>query len=182
MDDSLIFYALAILSVIFSLLLISQKQVVKATVYLLFHLCFTAGIYAYLGAEIVAVMQIILYTTAILALFIFARKLSNFELTCKEELIKPGKFELISTSLLIIGMIVFSWAGFFSKELGSKTSSHLLEEISIFDFSLQIFSRFKWPLTVSFLLFVMTMVACKITSKNSNKSSSSAEGGPLGPY
>jgi len=73
----LIFYLFAIITLISAALVVSSKNIVHSAFYLLFTFFGVAGIYALLGADFVAVVQLLVYVGGILILLLFGVMLTN---------------------------------------------------------------------------------------------------------
>jgi NADH-quinone oxidoreductase subunit J len=68
---AVIFYVLAILVFVSTLLAITRRQVVHAVVYLIISFITTALLFYLLGAPFLAVLEVIIYAGAIMVLFLF---------------------------------------------------------------------------------------------------------------
>jgi NADH-quinone oxidoreductase subunit J len=89
MAQQIIFYVLAVIITVFSILAVTSKQIIRSATYLLFVLLGTAGLYLLLGYNYLFAVQIAVYAGGIMVLFIFAILLTN----------KPG--ENVKTELPI---------------------------------------------------------------------------------
>jgi NADH-quinone oxidoreductase subunit J len=69
--SDLVFYAFAVLTVLSGFFVVFSRNIVHAGFSLLFTLFGVAGLYAYLGADFLAVTQVIVYIGGILVLVIF---------------------------------------------------------------------------------------------------------------
>lgn len=72
-----IFYLFAIITLGSAALVVSSKNIVHSAFYLLFTFFGVAGIYALLGADFVAVVQLLVYVGGILILLLFGVMLTN---------------------------------------------------------------------------------------------------------
>ncbi|HBK31224.1 MAG TPA: NADH-quinone oxidoreductase subunit J [Porphyromonadaceae bacterium] len=72
MTEQIIFYILAIVIAVFSILAVTSKQVVRSATYLLFVLLGTAGIYMLLNYYFLFAVQVSVYAGGIMVLFIMA--------------------------------------------------------------------------------------------------------------
>lgn len=72
-----IFYLFAILTLGSGYLVVTSKNIVHAAFYLLFTLFGVAGIYVLLGADFLAIVQIMVYVGGILILLLFGVMLTN---------------------------------------------------------------------------------------------------------
>jgi NADH-quinone oxidoreductase subunit J len=77
MSVQIIFYILAIVMSVFSILAVTSKNIVRSAVYLLFVLLGTAGIYLLLGYHYLFAVQTAVYAGGIMVLVIFAILLTH---------------------------------------------------------------------------------------------------------
>ena len=77
MAEQIIFYILAAIISIFSILAVTSKQIIRSATYLLFVLIGTAGLYLLLGYHYLFAVQIAVYAGGVMVLFIFAILLTN---------------------------------------------------------------------------------------------------------
>lgn len=77
MAQQIIFFVLAALIAIFSVLAVTSKKIIRSATYLLFVLLGTAGLYLLLGYHYLFGVQIAVYAGGVMVLFIFAILLTN---------------------------------------------------------------------------------------------------------
>ena len=77
MAEQIIFYILAALIAVFSVLAVTSKHIIRSATYLLFVLLGTAGLYILLGYYYLFAVQIAVYAGGVMVLFIFAILLTN---------------------------------------------------------------------------------------------------------
>ena len=77
MAEQIIFYILAAVIAIFSILAVTSKQIIRSATYLLFVLLSTAGLYLLLGYHYLFAVQVAVYAGGVMVLFIFAILLTN---------------------------------------------------------------------------------------------------------
>ena len=70
--STIIFYMLALLSLVSAILAVSTRQIFRAAIYLLFSLVGIAGLYFWLQYEFIAAVQIIVYVGGIVVIIIFS--------------------------------------------------------------------------------------------------------------
>jgi NADH-quinone oxidoreductase subunit J len=70
--SSIIFYLLAVMTLVFALLAVTSRNIFRAAVYLLFTLVGTAGVYFWMAYEFVAAVQVVVYVGGIVVLVIFS--------------------------------------------------------------------------------------------------------------
>jgi NADH-quinone oxidoreductase subunit J len=77
MAEQIIFYILAAVIAIFSVLAVTSKRIIRSATYLLFVLLATAGLYLLLGYNYLFAVQIAVYAGGVMVLFIFAILLTS---------------------------------------------------------------------------------------------------------
>lgn len=70
--STIIFYLLAILTLVSGVLAVSTRQIFRAAIFLLFALIGIAGIYFWMDYEFIAAVQIVVYVGGIVVLIIFS--------------------------------------------------------------------------------------------------------------
>jgi NADH-quinone oxidoreductase subunit J len=88
----IIFYLFAAITVISAIFVVTVRNIVHSAFYLLFTFFGVAGIYILLGADFVAVVQLIVYVGGILILMIFGVMLTN-KITNVQ--IKSGAWQIV---------------------------------------------------------------------------------------
>ncbi len=113
----LIFYLFAAITVLSAFLVVTHRNIVYSAFFLLFTFFGVAGIYVLLGADFVAIVQLIVYVGGILILLLFGVMLTN-KITNVE--IKTGTINIypavIGVSLLsgalLAALITSNWKTF----------------------------------------------------------------------
>ncbi|MBS1948213.1 MAG: NADH-quinone oxidoreductase subunit J [Bacteroidetes bacterium] len=70
--STIVFYLLALLTLVCGILSVSTRQIFRAAIYLLFTLIGIAGIYFWLDYQFIAAVQIVVYVGGIVVLIIFS--------------------------------------------------------------------------------------------------------------
>lgn len=92
----IIFYLFALVTLISAFFVVTNKNIVYSAFFLLFTFFGVAGIYVLLGADFVAVVQLIIYVGGILILLLFGVMLTN-KITNVE--IKTGTINILPASI-----------------------------------------------------------------------------------
>lgn len=100
----IIFYLFAVITVVSAAFVVTTKNVIYSAFFLLFTFFGVAGIYVLLGADFLAVVQIMVYVGGILILLLFGVMLTN-KITDVD--IRTGTVHLLPAA---IGVAVFSGA------------------------------------------------------------------------
>ena len=98
--SAIIFYIIAGIMVLFSLLAVTSRRILRAAVYLLFALAGTAGLYFLIDYQFLAAVQLIVYAGGIVVLIIFSILLTTH---INEELEKSAHVKIFITALLCLG-------------------------------------------------------------------------------
>ncbi len=103
----IIFYLFALLTVVSALIVVTSKNIVYAAFSLMFTLFGVSGLYVLLGADFIAVVQIIVYIGGILILLLFGVMLTN-KITNVE--IKTGTIKTIPIAIVtgVFGALLIS--------------------------------------------------------------------------
>jgi len=96
----IIFYLFAIITIVSGFFVVTSKNIVHSAFYLLFTFFGVAGLYALLGADFIAVVQVMVYIGGILILIIFGVMLTN---KITDVPIKTGTLQVIPAAI-IVGM------------------------------------------------------------------------------
>ncbi len=105
--ETLFFYLLGSLGVIFAFLTVTAKKLIHSAVYLILIMILFAGYYLLLGLEFMAGIQILLYAGGILILVVFAIMVSSNEELAHSEATTLKKFTAAVTSVLFFGASVY---------------------------------------------------------------------------
>ncbi|MCF8259366.1 MAG: NADH-quinone oxidoreductase subunit J [Melioribacteraceae bacterium] len=103
---TIIFYLFAAITLVSGFMVVTSKNIVHSAFYLLFTLFGISGIYALLGADFIAIVQVLVYIGGILILILFGVMLTN-KITSID--IKSGSIQTIPA---IIGIGLFAGALF----------------------------------------------------------------------
>jgi NADH-quinone oxidoreductase subunit J len=101
MTEQIIFYFLAALMVVFSVMAVTSKRIIRSAVYLLFVILGTAGLFLLMNFHFLFAVQIAVYAGGIMVLFIMAIFLTH----------KPDKKIKTQSTLRMIPMLLLSIGG-----------------------------------------------------------------------
>jgi len=79
MGQAVAFYTLAALILAFAVLVITAKNTVHSVLFLVANFLFVAGLYVTLGAQFLAVIQVVVYAGGIVVLYLFVVMLVNLK-------------------------------------------------------------------------------------------------------
>ncbi len=105
----LLFVVLAVPVAVAALLAVTSRQVVHAALWLVVALGMLAGVYLVLGAEVVALVQLLVYVGAVVVLVLFALMLTRAPIGPAEDL-DAGRGRRLGAALAGLGIAVLTGA------------------------------------------------------------------------
>lgn len=108
--EAIIFYILALAIVVFSVMTVTSRNILRAAIYLLFVLMATAAIYFMLNYNFLAAVQLTVYSGGVVVLIVFAVLLTA-RMDHKLEKVGTGK-AIISALLVFSGLGIVLWTIF----------------------------------------------------------------------
>lgn len=157
-----VFYFLSFLAVLFALMVVFTKNPVHSVLYLILTFFAIAGHYVLLNAQFLAVVHIIVYSGAIMVLFLFVIMFLN--LNADTEPRKNILYKLIG--VVLAGGLLVLFAGAFKKldaqyaELPQKTDIGLIKNLGVV-----LFNDFTLPFEIISILLLAAMVGSIMLSK-----------------
>jgi NADH-quinone oxidoreductase subunit J len=108
----LMFYLFAAVIVVFAILSITTRRILRAAVYLLFVLVSTAGLYFMLEYQFLAAMQLALYAGGIIVLIIFSILLTHhidhkFEKPVLSNIILGGGIAIVGSAVATVTLLSY---------------------------------------------------------------------------
>ena len=102
--ETIVFFVLAAFIIVFSMMTVTTKRIVRSATYLLFVLLATAGIYFLLGYTFLGSVQIMVYAGGIVVLYVFSILLTSGENDYAEKM-KRSKF-LAGLGASVAGLVI----------------------------------------------------------------------------
>ncbi|HEX6162754.1 MAG TPA: NADH-quinone oxidoreductase subunit J [Vicinamibacterales bacterium] len=175
--DALLFYAFAAVTVIGSLMVVTQKNPVYSVLSLILSFFGLAGLYVVLEAPFVAVAQIIIYAGAIMVLFLFVVMLLNApredaaEWDRSHPLYRPMAVR-IGAVLAVLLALELGWALSRAAELGTTVdlagAVNAQEQpliSSVAALGERLFTHYMFAFEVTSILIIAAMVGAVVLAK-----------------
>ena len=164
MTASLVFYPLAVLIVIASIMVVAARSAIISALFLVLDLFLLACVYASLNAHFVAVIQLLVYAGAILVLFLFVIMLLNVDPDrSKRRLYLPEALALL-VALGVFGIIVLQ---LLPEQLVPPATAAL--EGNTEQVGMLLFTTYLWPFELASFLILLAMVASVVIAKRPPK-------------
>ncbi len=171
MTAPLVFYPLAVLILIASIMVVSARSAIISALFLVLDLFLLACVYASLQAHFVAAIQLLVYAGAILVLFLFVIMLLNVDPNeNKRRLRLPETFALLVTLAVfgLIGLQLLPEQLDNVAQLGSTTQTSNTTAVGML-----LFTSYLWPFELASFLILLAMVASVVIAKKPRKSTPS---------
>ena len=160
--ESLAFYVLSVLAVVSAVVVVTQRKPVINALALAFNLVSIAGFYLILGAQFVALLQVIVYAGAIMVLILFVIMLLNLGDETEPRARKPVQRWL---GLVLAGTLtaIFTF-GFLRSPIGEFPAA-TPEFGTAGALGQELFTRFFYPFEAISLLLVVAMIGAVLLAK-----------------
>ena len=123
--ETIIFYIISAILIVFSVLTVTTNKILRAAVYLLFTLVATAAFYFMMEYEFLAAVQITVYAGGIVVLIIFSILLThqiNMNLEKSDKLKKISSALIVLLGAIIVIFTISKYTFIPSSEVGTDTS------------------------------------------------------------
>jgi NADH-quinone oxidoreductase subunit J len=166
MMEILIFSILAVITVVCSVMVISQKGAVASALFLIATMVSIATLFLLLNAPFLAAIQIIVYAGAIMVLFIFVIMLLNL----RRDEFGPERrkahrfFAILFVFLLLIGMATVIEMGVFSSK-PEETVVQATTPAGVEPLAQLLFTKYLFPFELASILLLVAIVGAIIMAK-----------------
>lgn len=134
--ETYLFYILALITVVTTILAICAQHPVHAIVYLVSAFFALAAIFYLLSAPLVAMFEIIIYAGAVMVLFLFV--IMILDLGHPEQVARPGLFHWLP-AVFLVEILLFSLVLLLSAHSGVATTP---PAVTVHEFALTLFTRY----------------------------------------
>ena len=173
-SNQIMFILFAAMIVVFSILTVTSRKILRAAVFLLFVLVSTSGLYFMLNYQFLAAVQLTLYAGGIVVLIIFSILLtSHISQKFEEEEIRKSVFSAIASlagAILCIVTILdykFSASAQAAQEINMKVIGRSLLSVG--------YDGYVLPFEVISILLLAAMVAAIVVAKKGGPKNSQSQ-------
>ncbi len=165
--EAILFYGLAVIMVISSLMVILRKNPVHSALFLIVTFFCLGGVYLLLNAQFIAAIQVIVYAGAIMVLFLFVIMLLNVE----REATSPNGHGLRKFCALILSVIVGTFLisvmsiNFFTGAPGDYTVERVNAVGNSEVIGRLLFTDFLLPFEITSVLLLAAIIGAVILAK-----------------
>ena len=161
----LLFGAVALITAASAVLAVTTQNLVHAALWLVVALGTLAGCYLILGAELVALVQLLVYVGAVVVLVLFALMLTHAPIGRSPEQSSSPVQRIAAaaigagTSVLFAGVLLPALGGELRPTIAGDTKS----------IATQLFGAWVWPFELLSLLLLVALIAALAVSRMPNK-------------
>lgn len=162
------YYAFAI--VMFSVLVVTRKNPAHSVMWMLLLFFHIAGLYLFLNAEFIAMIQVIVYAGAILVLFLFVVLLLNLkEEIATRKFISSWPAGLFVTGLLFVSVVTA--LGFYIQGPTGKYSIEAVRsETHVKALGTLLYTEYLFPFEIASLILLVAVVGAIVLAKRKLRS------------
>ena len=161
-----LFYLLAGISIISALMVVFSKSPMNSVIYLIICFLSIAGHYVLLNAQFLAVVHIIVYTGAIMVLFLFVIMLLNLNKVNEPQKKFVTRLAAVITGAMLFFLLIASLRG----ALNLQQANQFTGSIGLVkNLGKVLFKEFLLPFEASSVLFLSAMVGAVMLGKRDPK-------------
>ncbi len=163
-SNQIMFILFAAMIVVFSLLTVTTRRILRAAVFLLFVLVSTSGLYFLLNYQFLAAVQLTLYAGGIVVLIIFSILLTSH---ISQKFEEPGLTKIIFSGLAAAAGAILSITSILSYKFAATTEAALEVDMKLIGKSLLSVGNngYVLPFEVISVLLLAAMVAAIVIAK-----------------
>jgi len=156
------FFILAFLSVFSALMVVFSRKPVHSVLYIIFCFFTIAGHYILLNAQFLAAVHVIVYSGAIMVLFLYVIMMLNLNAEAE-----PHKSNLLKTAAVVSGGIfLLVMVSVLKSADGLEVTSTSENQIGMVEnLGMVLYDKYMLPFEVSALLFLTAMIGATMIGK-----------------
>jgi NADH-quinone oxidoreductase subunit J len=172
--NQIMFILFALMIVVFSILTVTTRRILRAAVYLLFVLVSTAGLYFMLNYQFLAAVQLTLYAGGIVVLIIFSILLTSH---ISQKFEAPGLKKIIFSALAAIAGAILSIVTILDYNFSATTEAAKEVDMRLIGKSLLSvdYDGYVLPFEVISVLLIAAMVASIVVAKKAGPKKSQSQ-------
>lgn len=164
MAEALLFYIFAALCVIGSIAVVTHKNPVASAISMVLTFFFTAVLFILLRAQFIAVIQVLIYSGAIIVLFLFTVMFLNI----KDDALQFDAKNIVKKVTFLI--VIVAVTGFFASKLvlNSGPAPPAIENFgSVESVGKELFTEFLLPFELTSILIIVAIIGVVTIARRS---------------
>ena len=167
MGEAVAFYVISAFVLIFAVLVITAREAVHSVVFLVIDFLFVAALYALLGAEFLAIIQILVYAGGIVVLYLFVVMLVNLKRP-PEAYSDPHRHTKIGFALAVAILVevgIISAKGYVAPSAASAAAAALPVTGNTQEVGWLLYTSYLIPFEVASMLLLVAMIGAIVLAK-----------------
>ncbi len=166
MGQAVAFYTLAAAILAFAVLVITAKNTVHSILFLVANFLFVAGLYVLLGAQFLAVIQVVVYAGGIVVLYLFVVMLVNLKRPpeAHQDRRRRGRLGLVLAAVVLAEIVLIAlYKVAVPASLvpaGPPMSAHNVEQVGWL-----LYTDYLVPFEVASMLLLVAMIGAMVLAK-----------------
>jgi NADH-quinone oxidoreductase subunit J len=167
MGEAIAFYVISAFVLIFAVLVVTAREAVHSVVFLVIDFLFVAALYALLGAEFLAIIQILVYAGGIVVLYLFVVMLVNLKRP-PEAYSDPHRHTKIGFALAVAILVevgIISAKGYIAPSAASAAAASLPVTGNTQEVGWLLYTNYLIPFEVASMLLLVAMIGAIVLAK-----------------
>ena len=167
MGEAIAFYTLAALILGFAVLVVSSRNTVHSVLFLVLTFLFVAGLYVTLGAEFLAVIQVLVYAGGIVVLYLFVVMLVNLKRPAEthRDPHRQGRLALVLSGLVLAELVAIALYGTMrSPEVASSSATTAMGG-NVEQVGWLLYTDYLIPFELASILLLVAMIGAIVLAK-----------------
>ncbi|MCP4728411.1 MAG: NADH-quinone oxidoreductase subunit J [bacterium] len=165
--ESIFFYSLAIISIAAALMVIISRNPVHSALFLILTFFCVAGLFALLNAHFLAAIQVLVYTGAIMVLFLFVIMLLNLKAESFdfEKLLNLKIFGVGAGAFFLFELLYFIIKSSSDAVSGPGVTDAVLQEGNTKAVGKLLFTEYLLPFEITSILLIVAIIGAVVLAK-----------------
>jgi NADH-quinone oxidoreductase subunit J len=166
MGEAVAFYTLAACILGFGVLVVTTKNTVHSIMFLVVNFLFVAGLYALLGAQFLAVIQVIVYAGGIVVLYLFVVMLVNLKRPpeAHQDRRRRGRLGLIFSLVVLAELVAIAAYRFVSPAAGLPPAKPLGPD-NVAQVGMLLYTDYLVPFELASVLLLVAMIGAIVLAR-----------------
>ena len=166
MGQAIAFYTLSALILFFAVLVVSTKDTVHSVLFLVVDFLFVAALYVLLGAQFLAVIQILVYAGGIVVLYLFVVMLVNLKRPPEafHDPLRRTKLGL-GLAIAVLAELAIVAASSYGRAVATVTEAAMPVEGNTQQIGWMLYTRYLIPFEIASMLLLVAMIGAIVLAK-----------------
>jgi NADH-quinone oxidoreductase subunit J len=165
--EAIAFYTLAALILGFAVLVVSARNTVHSVLFLVLNFLFVAALYVTLGAEFLAVIQVLVYVGGIVVLYLFVVMLVNLKRSPEthQDPSRRGRLGLILSGLVLAELVAITMYGALQTPVMAPGGSSAVGPGNTEQVGWLLYTDYLIPFELASILLLVAMIGAIVLAK-----------------